>query len=383
MTVYLYACYWTEWEEVAHYLRSTLQRVMADWDCTMLIRNSTGQLSADLVPPDRSEQYTISLGNTSFGISLPSTFISSSVAAQEALAIDSLTPDSAGKIADPVLYQSCRADEVFNTEIVFSVVSEDPQTWLSQANHIFSRLQITSNLEDYDLVDEVDFTIVISSPTEVVPPGFLFLCPEEFFSWQGVSNKPAEDQSNGPSEAASLGFPAIQRITKSYGPSWPTSVYAGLRQFHEAKGFDPESQGIARDLRKRLYQLSHETNPSFAHVEELSRAEEDGDEVDTDEEWEDAQSSLHDGNELAEEFETENRQGEVNVHSEGHGKNEAPREPVDHESHTDQGIHPESEISNDSLTGHFIRIIRALRLGEGLDVEAETTETDPISPYLV
>ncbi|KAJ7696339.1 hypothetical protein B0H16DRAFT_1265423, partial [Mycena metata] len=56
-------------------------------------------------------------------------------------------------------------------------------------------------------------------------------------------------------EATQLGFPSFQLTTQVYGYSWDTSVYAGLPQFHQAKGFDPESQDIARHLGQPLYEL--------------------------------------------------------------------------------------------------------------------------------
>jgi hypothetical protein len=50
-----------------------------------------------------------------------------------------------------------------------------------------------------------------------------------------------------------------------WGKSWDASVYTGLRQFHQAKGFDPDSQDVARHLGQPLYQLLSETDGSFAH----------------------------------------------------------------------------------------------------------------------
>ncbi|KAJ6578010.1 hypothetical protein B0H19DRAFT_1062565 [Mycena capillaripes] len=66
-------------------------------------------------------------------------------------------------------------------------------------------------------------------------------------------------------EAPRLGFPSIQFTTNVYGDSYDTSVYAGLRQFHEAKGFDPDSQELARHLEYPLYQLSVGIEAPFAH----------------------------------------------------------------------------------------------------------------------
>ncbi|KAJ6592394.1 hypothetical protein B0H19DRAFT_1055122 [Mycena capillaripes] len=100
--------------------------------------------------------------------------------------------------------------------------------WLSQANHIFSRLQITSNFEDY-----------------------------------GVERLSFED-------AARLGFPSIQLNTELYGHYWDANIYAGLRKFHRAKGFDPESQELALYLRHPLLHISRDFNPLFAHEIELA-----------------------------------------------------------------------------------------------------------------
>jgi hypothetical protein len=44
-------------------------------------------------------------------------------------------------------------------------------------------------------------------------------------------------------------------------------VYAGLRQFHRAKGFDPDSQDVACHLGYPIYQLHRAgpVDPLFAH----------------------------------------------------------------------------------------------------------------------
>ncbi|KAJ6463005.1 hypothetical protein C8R45DRAFT_1108067 [Mycena sanguinolenta] len=48
------------------------------------------------------------------------------------------------------------------------------------------------------------------------------------------------------------------------GYSWDASVYAGLRQFHQAKGFNSESQDIALYLGHKPYQFS----VPFAHIDD-------------------------------------------------------------------------------------------------------------------
>jgi hypothetical protein len=68
-----------------------------------------------------------------------------------------------------------------------------------------------------------------------------------------------------PEEATRLGFPDFRRVTKVDGHYWDATIYEELRQFHEAKGFDPYSQDIVRHLGDALYQLSSEVDPLFAH----------------------------------------------------------------------------------------------------------------------
>ncbi|KAJ7880828.1 hypothetical protein B0H13DRAFT_2345435 [Mycena leptocephala] len=48
--------------------------------------------------------------------------------------------------------------------------------------------------------------------------------------------------------AADLGFPAIQLQMWVGTKSWDTSVYDGILQLHQAKGFDPYSQEVAIEL---------------------------------------------------------------------------------------------------------------------------------------
>ncbi|KAJ6518460.1 hypothetical protein DFH09DRAFT_1331944 [Mycena vulgaris] len=58
--------------------------------------------------------------------------------------------------------------------------------------------------------------------------------------------------------------------------SWEQIVYSGLREFQQAKGYDPHSQDVARELGYPLYQVSSssELDGSFAHVQDLSEEDE-------------------------------------------------------------------------------------------------------------
>ncbi|KAJ6592341.1 hypothetical protein B0H19DRAFT_902662, partial [Mycena capillaripes] len=92
------------------------------------------------------------------------------------------------------------------------------------------------------------------------PPGYLFLCPagelqrevETCFLIPDPAAYWSLDPSGAdhlsPERARTLGFPDIQFDKLARVRSWDDSVYAGLRKFHEAKGFDPYSQQVALEL---------------------------------------------------------------------------------------------------------------------------------------
>ncbi|KAF7374214.1 hypothetical protein MSAN_00303600 [Mycena sanguinolenta] len=131
-----------------------------------------------------------------------------------------------------------KSNRIVDTTVWLSVHAWNYGLWLSQANHIFTTLQISSNFRDYD-------------------------CPAYW------SLDPSGTEQLTLDEATSLGFPSVQLSTTIWGKSWDASVYAGLHQFHEGKGFDPNSQGVARHLGHPLYQVSgqNRTDTLFAHIE--------------------------------------------------------------------------------------------------------------------
>ncbi|KAJ7861645.1 hypothetical protein B0H13DRAFT_2568006, partial [Mycena leptocephala] len=111
------------------------------------------------------------------------------------------------------------------------------------------------------------------------PRGYLFVCPEEHLRTGPSSFRlpdclaywsldPSGVAPLSPEEASELGFPSIQPYTTIHGSRWDADVYAGLRQFHQIKGFDPDSQDVAEHLGYPLYQLSRAMDPPFAHVDE-------------------------------------------------------------------------------------------------------------------
>jgi hypothetical protein len=126
------------------------------------------------------------------------------------------------------------------------------------------------------IVDSISFWLAISATSANPPPGFLFLCPTEDFQIGSVSFRgpecpaywsldPAGLEHLSMEDATALGFPTISLSTKIWGKYWDASVYAGLRLFHQAKGFDPESLDITRYLGCPVYQLSSEMDVPFAH----------------------------------------------------------------------------------------------------------------------
>jgi hypothetical protein len=66
-------------------------------------------------------------------------------------------------------------------------------------------------------------------------------------------------------EARNHGFPDFDFEMELLGKSWDSSVYAGLRQFHQAKGFDPFTQDVAMELGYSLVSLSGRQDASFGH----------------------------------------------------------------------------------------------------------------------
>ncbi|KAJ7712139.1 hypothetical protein B0H16DRAFT_1703122 [Mycena metata] len=242
--------------------------------------------------------------------------------------------------------------------------------WLAQANHIFSCLQITSSFEDYVFVNHVEFQITIGNTRDNTPLGYLFLCPgadfqtgSTAFRWPECpaywSLNPSGLDRFSTEEATQLGFPSFQLATQVHGFSWDTSVYAGLRQFHQAQGFDPQSQDIARHLGHPLYELSRQVDSPFAHDMNKSGAEDRERQVEACAQLRDAS---RDGRSVPA------------VHTQ-------PSEPTPHS--TDLEANSEPQIPNDRGTsGNFIHQF-SWGLQQGLETEIKNVDTGAISPFLI
>ncbi|KAJ7448630.1 hypothetical protein B0H11DRAFT_339887 [Mycena galericulata] len=152
--------------------------------------------------------------------------------------------------------------------------------WLGQANHIFSSLHITSTHDQYAVVDRVRFTCIFTPTTRPSCPsqGWLFVCPDAqlrsgpcSFRWPDCaaywSRDPFGAVRLSTEEAEEAGFPLIKLQLRVSGKYWDDTDYARLWQFHQAKGFVPNSQEIAQHLGHPLYQLCDElrVEAPFAH----------------------------------------------------------------------------------------------------------------------
>ncbi|KAF8155221.1 hypothetical protein K438DRAFT_1862811 [Mycena galopus ATCC 62051] len=171
-----------------------------------------------------------------------------------------------------------------NQEVFRLMISlDDPrpcEAWLAQANHIFNRLNVTSDYKDYVLVTDIQYRLSLSRRTDNLLPGYLFLCPLPEFQLGAPSRLIIPDcvayWSRDPlgakrlslGEAEDLGFPRIEIEGEFMGHSWSNDVYQGLHDFHEGKGFDPCGLDIARYLQLPLFRISEALEVSACGADE-------------------------------------------------------------------------------------------------------------------
>jgi hypothetical protein len=127
------------------------------------------------------------------------------------------------------------------------------------------------------LVDVITYQLYLFGPTHNLPSGYLFSCPlaelqaeaptcfriPECIAYWSLDPSGVDQLSDEVAE--DLGFPPIHLQMWVHVKSWDASVYNGIRQFHEAKGFDPYSQEVALELGDSLLQLSCDREALFSH----------------------------------------------------------------------------------------------------------------------
>ncbi|KAJ7050655.1 hypothetical protein C8F01DRAFT_1067498 [Mycena amicta] len=138
--------------------------------------------------------------------------------------------------------------------------------WLPQANYILRSLGIHSKYEKYGIVSGIEYLVSFDPKVVPSPPkqAYLFLCPlEDMRSSEGrfVHPNMAAFWSLDPSgrtrlshwNATMFGLPTLSFKMKVWARSWTEGMYSALREFHAGKGFDPDSQDIAKELGVPLY----------------------------------------------------------------------------------------------------------------------------------
>ncbi|KAJ6530177.1 hypothetical protein B0H19DRAFT_480780 [Mycena capillaripes] len=151
--------------------------------------------------------------------------------------------------------------------------SQSSQNWLTQANFVFNclkNLQIEPALADYKdvLLIETVIYFVDKDPSfncPDIPSGYLFLCPLVNLQSDKASKSleyaaywspdPSGATRMNAEQAETAGFPRLRWVVTVEYCRWEENVYAGLRTFHTGKGFDPDSQDLARHLGYPLYKV--------------------------------------------------------------------------------------------------------------------------------
>ncbi|KAJ7469386.1 hypothetical protein B0H11DRAFT_2283845 [Mycena galericulata] len=177
---------------------------------------------------------------------------------------------------DSVFHKDLSNDVAPYESISLKIKFDRPESWLSQANRIFEQLNVTCKKENYALVSDVEFEFSVphdffSAP---LPHGYLFVCPPEDFRLPGTSSfrwpdcpaywsfDPTGAERLSSEAAMHHGFPPFNFRARVKLRSWDDSVYAGLREFHESRGFDPDSQDMARHLGHLIYKVVDEESTS-------------------------------------------------------------------------------------------------------------------------
>jgi hypothetical protein len=126
-------------------------------------------------------------------------------------------------------------------------------------------------------VSGIGYRLQLLGPIENLPPGYLFLCPLAKLETEVPacfvipdcpaywSLDPSGAERLNVEEAKNHGFTDIKLRMHHWRTTWDSSVYAGIRQFHQAKGFYPHGQEVAIALEVPLLQVSCEQNDLFAN----------------------------------------------------------------------------------------------------------------------
>ncbi|KAJ7232863.1 hypothetical protein C8J57DRAFT_1480491, partial [Mycena rebaudengoi] len=178
-----------------------------------------------------------------------------------------------------VRINSADVADIYYRRLEYNISGVSWLSWLTQANHIFDRLHITSHFDDYVFVEAVKCWVHILGSPRTLPAGYLFLCSLDEFQAEVPtwfrrplcpaywSLEPFGAHRLSAEESRRQGFPEIILRMEVFGRTWDEEVYTGIRQFQEMKGFDPSNREVAVELGCSLFQVSCPADALLAHME--------------------------------------------------------------------------------------------------------------------
>ncbi|KAJ7279755.1 hypothetical protein C8J57DRAFT_1502395 [Mycena rebaudengoi] len=164
-----------------------------------------------------------------------------------------------------VRINSADVADIYYRRLEYNISGVSWLSWLTQANHIFDRLHITSHFDDYVFVEAVKCWVHILGSPRTLPAGYLFLCSLDEFQAEVPtwfrrplcpaywSLEPFGAHRLSAEESRRQGFPEIILRMEVFGRTWDKEVYTGIRQFQEMKGFDPSNREVAVELGCSLF----------------------------------------------------------------------------------------------------------------------------------
>ncbi|KAJ7642180.1 hypothetical protein FB45DRAFT_1022883 [Roridomyces roridus] len=145
-----------------------------------------------------------------------------------------------------------------------------PKAWMTQASHIFASLGIQKNRHNYVFFDCLRLMMHFSGSPDNLPPGYLFLFPQQVDRCPAYwSIDPFGVERLTPEEAVGMGFPEFQLDMKILVLFWLDELYAAMREVHAAKGYDPDTLDVAKDLGYPLYKSPCETEELHAYLRDF------------------------------------------------------------------------------------------------------------------
>ncbi|KAJ7096870.1 hypothetical protein C8R44DRAFT_989149 [Mycena epipterygia] len=161
--------------------------------------------------------------------------------------------------------------------------------WLMQANYIFEKFKIRTDFEAFKLISSVEYSLswCAAEPhgrvcTAIKGHAYLFLCPRESLLGKDPSEfrhpespiyywslDAAGKYRLEPDDMRCLGLPELDLYITYTGYSWSKAVYAAVRKFHRAKGFDPDTSEVPRHLGIAMYGVPRDISSFWLAVRDV------------------------------------------------------------------------------------------------------------------